>query len=352
MNPASVSTLRCILARDKLDALLVTKAANIEYLSRFDGEGQLLITLKDKFLITDFRYQEAVRKKIKSFQIHSRESFVPLEESLSALTKRLKIKRMGFEAQDLNYATYRRLHKTLNNLKLISTKNVIERLRAIKTDQEIALIKKVAYCALASFTFAKNFIKPGKTECEIADAIQYFMKKMGAEGSAFDTIIASGKRASQPHARVSTRSVKKNDAVLIDLGCRKSGYNSDLTRVIFLGKMSGKIKKIYQIVIRAQQLAIEAVRAGEQIYKIDKIARQYIAKEGFGPYFGHALGHGIGREVHEYPSISPKNHEVLKAGMVFTIEPGIYIPGWGGIRIEDMILVTKNGSQILTKVHK
>ncbi|MBN3038815.1 MAG: aminopeptidase P family protein [Candidatus Omnitrophica bacterium] len=349
MNRTAIDKLRRAIERDKLDALLVSKPNNVSYLSDFNGEGQLLITATKQFLITDFRYQEDAAKSKKSFELWAREGFSPLEENIVSLAKKLKLRGLGFESYNTPYAFYRRLKKALGKKHLIPTSNIIEKIRAVKSPKEIRIIRKAASCAVASFSFAKNFVKPGKTEEEIAQGIQYFMKKIGAEDKAFDIIVASGKRASLPHAYASKKCIKKNDAVLIDLGCRKCGYNSDLTRVVFLGKMWGKIKRIYDIVLRAQQLAIEAVRAGEQIRTIDKIARQHIANEGFSPFFGHALGHGIGREVHEYPSISPRNQDRLEAGMVITIEPGIYIPGWGGIRIEDMVLVKKDGSEILTE---
>ncbi|MFH1045966.1 MAG: Xaa-Pro peptidase family protein [Candidatus Omnitrophota bacterium] len=348
MNLLGLNKIRALLERDRLDGLVVTKPTNVSYLSDFTGEGQLLISSTRQFLITDFRFQQEAWQEIKSFQLLPRESFVPLEETLANAVKKLKIKRLGFEANNLSFSFYQKLLKACPQITLVPTQELIERVRAIKTAREIQLLRKAASCAVASFAFAKNIIKEGKTEQEIAEGILYFMKKSGAETCAFDTIVASGKRTALPHARISTKTIKKNEAIIVDLGCLKDGYNSDLTRVVFLGKMSGKIKRIYDVVLRAQELAIQAVRAGEPIQKIDKIARHYITKAGFGPYFGHALGHGIGREVHEYPVISPRNQEAIQEGMVFTIEPGIYLPGLGGIRIEDMVLATKTGAEILT----
>ncbi len=349
MNPIAINKLRQELSRHRLDAILVTKETNVSYLSGFKGEGELLITPRKQILLVDFRFKEQATKKVKSFQIWPRQNFHPLEENMSRLVKKLKLKRLGFEGLSLSYEFYRRLYKSLEPVRLVSTINIVERLRAIKSAQEIKLLKKAASCAIKSFAFVRKIIKPGRKEIEVAREVQYFMRKCGAEDCAFEIIIASGKRSSLPHALSTRKAIKKNEAILVDLGCRFSGYNSDLTRVVFLGKMSGKIKRLYKIVLQAQQLAIKAVRAGKKVCQIDKIARQYISKEGLSPFFGHALGHGIGREVHEYPSISPKNQEVLKEGMVFTVEPGVYIPGWGGIRIEDMVLVTRTGHEVLTR---
>ena len=351
MNILAIDKLRRELLRHELDGILITNQANVAYLTGFKGEGQLLITPDKHVLIVDFRFKEQAAKEARPFRIWQRQSFSSLEEGILRLVKKLKLKGMGFEAQSLSYQFYRKLKAALKPANLSPTSNIIEHLRAIKSLQEIKLIKKAASLAVKSFAFAKDIIKPGKEEAEIARELQYFMRKNGAQECAFDIIIASGKRSSMPHAPISHRTFKRNEAVLVDLGCRIADYNSDLTRMVFLGKISAKIKRTYEIVLQAQQLAISAVRAGAKIRQIDKIARQHIVKAGLGAFFGHALGHGIGREVHEYPPISPQNQDILKEGMVFTIEPGVYIPGWGGIRVEDMVLVTRNGYEILTKRH-
>ncbi|MBL7084730.1 MAG: aminopeptidase P family protein [Candidatus Omnitrophica bacterium] len=349
MNPVTIKKIRQGFFKSELDAILISKEANVSYLSGFRGEGHLLISPTKKILIVDFRFKEQAAKEAKSFQICQRQSFDRLEKSILHLVNRLKIRKLGFEGSWVSYEFYRKLKNALGSAKIVSTINIIERLRAIKSTQEIKLLKKAASLALKSYTFAKKTIKPGKKESQIARDVQYFMKKSGAQDSAFEIIIASGKRSSMPHALVSHKIIKDKDAVLVDLGCRMSDYNSDLTRMVFLGKIRGKIKRIYEVVFQAQQMAIKAVKAGTRICEIDKIARQYIAKCGLDAFFGHALGHGIGREVHEYPSISPNSKDILKEGMVFTIEPGVYIPGVGGVRVEDMVLVTKKGCEILTK---
>lgn len=349
MNTTAINKLRQELLRRKLDALLITKRVNVAYLSGFKGEGELLITPTKKILIVDFRFEEQAAKEAKSFQIWRGQSFHPLEGSIFRLVKKLKLKRLGFEAPSLSYEFYRKLKGILKSVKLAPTSNIVERLRAIKNAEEIKLLKKAAALSIKSFAFAKQTIRPGRKEAEVARELQYFMRKYGAEDCAFDIIVASGKRSSMPHAPTSHRTIKGNEAVLVDLGVRYSGYNSDLTRMVFLGTIGDKIRQTYEIVLQAQKLAIKAIKTGVKIWQIDKIARRCIAKKGLGAFFGHALGHGIGKEVHEYPSISPQNQDILKQGMVFTVEPGVYIPGWGGIRVEDMVLVTKNGCEILTK---
>jgi Xaa-Pro aminopeptidase len=349
MSPAAINKLRRELCAYKLDALLVTRGANVSYLSGFRGEGQLLISSAKKVLIVDFRFKEQAEKEAGSFQIRARESFRPLEEDVASLVKKMKLKRVGFEDTSLSYKGYRRLEKALKPVKFLPTANIVDYIRAVKSPEEIKVLRKAAALAVKSFSFARKIIKPGIREQEAAGEIQYFMRKSGAEDCSFDSIVASGKHASEPHALAGPKIIRNNEAVMVDLGCRVSGYNSDLTRMVFLGKIKARMKCVYEVVYQAQQLAIKAVRAGERISRIDRIARNYICDMGFGEFFGHALGHGIGKEVHEYPSLSPKNHDVLKEGMVFTVEPGIYIPGWGGVRIEDMVLVTDRGCEVLTK---
>lgn len=348
MNPKALAKLRKKLTKDKLDGLLVTKEANVSYLSNFQGAGQLLITPTKKILITDFRFQEQLQHKLTSWQILIRKNFSSLSDELLLLSKQFRLRRLGFEASSLAYQPYRKLNSALRSIHLIPTVSMVEDIRKIKSPAEIKLIKKAAALAVKSFIFSMKIIHPGKREDQVARQIRNFMQEHGAEDAAFDIIIASGKRSALPHAPLAQRKIGKNDAVLIDLGCRISGYNSDLTRTVFLGKIKDKLKRVYAVVYAAQQKAIQSVRAGVESSQIDNIARQYIKREKLDKFFGHALGHGIGREVHEEPVISPKNKEILRAGMIITIEPGVYIPNLGGVRIEDMVLVTKKGCEILT----
>jgi Xaa-Pro aminopeptidase len=349
VNHKAIARLRQKLSRHKLDSILISKGANVSYLSGFPGEAALLITLTKKIILVDFRYKEQAARELKSFFLSERLSFQSLEKSISGLARRFKFRRLGFEARSVTYQCYLSLKKNLSGLKPIPTYDIVEGLRAIKTKEEIRHIKKAAALAGKSFTFAKRIIRPGRSEAEIARRVQYYMCKLGSQDCAFDVIVASGKRSSLPHATASAKTIKNNEPVLVDLGCRYLDYTSDLTRMVFLGKIERKIRLIYDVVKQAQALAIKAIKVGRKISEIDRIARRYIAREGLGRFFGHALGHGIGREIHEYPCICPENQDTLQEGMVLTIEPGIYLPGAGGVRVEDMVLVTKDDCEILTK---
>ncbi|NQT95730.1 MAG: aminopeptidase P family protein, partial [Candidatus Omnitrophica bacterium] len=232
--------------------------------------------------------------------------------------------------------------------KLYSTFGLIGKLRAIKDQQEVGLIKKAAAIAKKAYKSIKRELKEGKRETDIAGKIDFLVKKLGADRPSFETIVASGANASMPHAKPTAKRIKNSEAIIVDFGARLKGYNSDLTRTSFVGKIDKHFKLIYSIISIAQSKAINKIRPGVKISEIDKAARSYIVKKGFGKYFTHALGHCIGIDVHELPSINSKNHSVLKEGMVFSVEPGIYIPGSGGVRIEDMILVTAKGHEVLT----
>lgn len=349
MNSKAIQKIRLEISRLKLDAILISSNANMAYLSNFRGEGELLITPTKKILFTDFRFTEQATKVAKSFQIYKRNKSHSKQKNIVDLARKLKIKRLGFEATGLSYQAYCSLKKSLSFLKVIPTINIIEQIRSIKNSQEIKLIKKATFIAVKTMSYAKRIIKPGKQEIEIAQKIEQFIQAQGCEEKAFNIIVASGANSSMPHAIPSRRTIKNNQPVLVDLGCRFCGYNSDLTRTWFLGKISAQFRRIHDIVSLAQQMAIAAIKPGVVIAEIDNIAREHIIKEGFGPSFEHALGHSIGREVHEHPSVSSQNHEVLRENMVLTIEPGIYLPGWGGVRVEDMVLVTKKGSKVLTR---
>ncbi len=340
MNTHAVEKLRRQLLRRKLDALLVTDKANSAYLSGFNGEGQLLVTLTKNILLTDFRFRQEAKEELKQLQIP--------QQALPEVIIKSKIKHLGFEAMSLSYQEHQCLKTRLKSVKITPTINIIQQIRSVKTVKEIRLIKQAARLAVESMDYAQRIISPKKTELEIVKRLERFILKQTNQAPAFKPIVACGPRSSLPHAKVSNRIIARNQPVLVDLGCVVSGYNSDLTRTMFLGKISRKFRRIYDTVIQAQQAAIKGIQAGIEISKIDKIARQCIAKAGFGCFFGHALGHGIGQEVHEYPSISFRNQDRLQANMVITIEPGIYIPGLGGVRVEDMVLVTTKGCEVLT----
>ncbi len=333
--------------KEGIDSLLVTRPANIFYLSGFrSSDAALFITKNKRFLITDSRYELEAKKNIKGFNIEIVDgSFFDL---IRNLVKSVKVRRLGFEYRYLSYGEHAEIKKRLTGVELVPVIKMVEDSRVIKDPEEIALIKAAVLILKNAVTYFKSILKPGLSEIDLAVQMEYFIMAASGERSSFEIIVASGSNSAFPHARPTKRVIKPNDMVLLDLGVNYDGYNSDLTRMFFLGKINHKSEKLYDIVKEAQRRSIKAIRPGAKISRIDSIARDFIRKKGFGDNFGHALGHGIGLEVHEAPAVSSKNHAELKPGMVFTIEPAVYLSERGGIRIEDMVLVTRKGCEILT----
>ncbi len=342
------------LEKQGLEALLICSAANISYLTRFDSrDSYLLVSKKQNFYFTDSRYVEEAGHLLKDTA-----SLIKINGSVFELIAdtcvKLGARRIGFEERYLPYAEYAKINQGLkNNAALVPTHSLIEELRQVKETQEIEKIKKALKITKDALKFAQGFISPGISEIEIVAELERFIRYKGASKSGFDIIAACGANSSQPHHTPSQAKLKQNEPVLIDLGVDYLGYKSDLTRVFFLGKIGTLARKIYDIVLAAQDKAIKQVRPGRTTGEIDAAARQYIAQKGYAANFGHNLGHGVGLEVHEEPHISKKDNNILTPGMVFTIEPGIYLAGRFGIRIEDMVMVTKSGSEVLSgTIHK
>lgn len=349
MTETPLTKLRTKLSERHLDAFLVTNITNVQYLSGFSGDSTwLLITDTRAYLITDFRYIEQAHQETRGFQIVRHwKRMVP---KLIELVRRSRAKRIGFEAGQISFATAKGIIKKLpKRARLRPAPGIIEGFRQIKTPEEISHIRKAIKIARDAFFQVKRSIKSGVTERAIAGRLDYTMQRLGAKEPGFPTIIAADERASLPHAQPTARPIRKPGRIQFDWGACYNFYRSDISRVIFLGKIPAFWRKIYDIVLEAQTRAIEKVRPGAVIAEIDKAARSFIASPGYGKNFGHGLGHGVGRAVHEGPSIGRKNKQTLKPGMVFTVEPGIYLPGKGGIRIEDMVLVTPTGCEILTR---
>ena len=341
------TNLRRILKRKKLDAIFISNPANVSYLSGFKSGDSFLLIAKDKgaLFITDFRYLQQARKEIRGFEILCLKQ--PIINKIPQIIKKYRLKRVGFESAHLSYKYVKMLNaKTAQ--RLIPIDGLIEKFRIIKNMAEIKIIKKSAKIAKKALKKTISHIRAGMSELEAAAYLEWRMRKEGAEKIAFPLIVASGANSAMPHAVLSKRRIKKQEPIVIDCGCVFEGYNSDLTRTIFLGRISAQLRSIYNTVKEAQEKAISLIRPGVKISAIDKAARDYIRKKGLGKYFGHTTGHGIGREIHEAPAISGKNPKVLKKGMVFTVEPGVYIPGLGGVRIEDMVLVTNKSCEVLT----
>ncbi len=340
--------LRERMVEKKIPALLLTNPVNIGYLSGFVGsEDAVLITLKKATLFTDFRYLGEAKKKVIKFQIKKRKG--PLLKALAPVLNKPKIKKLGFEAEHLSYSRYRLFSKNLKGIRLIPTKGLVENLRRIKDQGEIKSIKKAIRITENALANTLKKIRNSMKERELSALLEYELRKAGAEGRAFPPIVAFGKRTSYPHSKPSSAKLKKGNVVKIDCGAIYQGYVSDLTRTFVLGRATKKQKRIYSLLYQAQSAAIEKINPGIECSRIDSVARDIITREGYGKFFGHGLGHGIGREVHEGPYLKSGDHTLLEPGMVLTVEPGIYIPGWGGMRIEDIILVTERRCEILSR---
>ncbi len=347
-----INSIRFLIERFSLDAVLISSVPNIIYLTSYSGfsylerEAFLVITHKENFLITDGRYSEAVASlpKYELIEISSLNSFDKILKNLSK-----KIKKIGIEENNLTISEYRRIKKYFKTANLKELQN----LRFIKNSFEIKSIEKACRLGDKAFDFILKKIKLGVTEKQIAFELEFFVKKNGGDLS-FPSIVAFGKNSSIPHHQTSDELLKNNSIVLLDFGVKLNNYCSDMTRTIFFGKANDKFKKMYTTVFNAQKKAIESLKSSMVNDKwsirasdVDHIARKYITDEGF-PTIPHSLGHGIGIEVHEAPRLSPKSKDILKSGMVFSIEPGIYIPGFGGVRMEDLVVLEKNEPRLLT----
>jgi Xaa-Pro aminopeptidase len=331
-----------------LDAILVTSEPNITYLSNFKGEDSYILIDKNKEIyLADFRNYEEARASLNKFTVTQiTDSFF---KTIQQLVKKLHIKHLGFESKNLDYATFAYLKKCLpKSCKLIPTFDLIEDMRQIKTPQEINLIKKAINITKDALLFARQIIKPAMNENNLVRQIEHFIENKGARGYSFNPIAASGKRSAYPHASRTDKKIGTNTALTLDIGVTFKGYCSDLTRVFFLGKIPRELLNIYAVVREAQARAISKIKPGISAAQIDHEARTTIAKKGFGRFFQHSCGHGIGLEVHEKPSINKKNEQYLVPGMVFTVEPAIYLPSKFGVRIEDIVLVKENGCEVLS----
>ncbi|RCW61164.1 Xaa-Pro peptidase family protein [Halanaerobium sp. ST460_2HS_T2] len=346
-----INKLREKMKEKDIEAFLVTKKENVRYLSQFTGTaGKLLITETDSVFITDFRYLDQAAEQTDGCVIEEISSnFI---EGFAELIKRKKINNLSFESQDLNFKTYQKLKNKLEVESLNPVESVVEDLRMIKDLNEVDKIKKAVEIADRAFDFLLEFIEVGKSEKEIALELEFFMKKNGGEANAFDFIVASGKRGALPHGVASKKIIEKGDLITIDFGTVFQGYHSDITRTVAVGEPDSELKEIYQLVLRAQQKVISKISSGMDCIEADKIARDLIKEAGYGDNFGHGLGHGIGLEIHENPRLSYTSDGILKPGMVVTDEPGIYISGLGGVRIEDDLLITEEGCEVLNSAPK
>ncbi|WP_147533930.1 M24 family metallopeptidase [Bacillus marasmi] len=329
-----------------IDALLITSSYNRRYMSNFTGTaGVVLITAEAALFITDFRYIEQATNQCEGFTIIKHGPSLIAE--IASQTERLGIKKLGFEQDYVSFSTYSE-YKAAIKADLVPISGIIEKLRLIKTESEIKILKEAADIADAAFKHILDFIRPGLTELEVSNELEFFMRAAGATSSSFDTIVASGHRSALPHGVASDKVIEKGDMITLDYGAYYKGYVSDITRTISCGEPDPKLKEIYNIVYEAQMRGVEGIKPGMTGKEADALTRNYITEKGYGEYFGHSTGHGIGLEVHEGPALSFRSDLKLVPGMVVTVEPGIYIPGLGGVRIEDDIVITNNHNELLT----
>jgi Xaa-Pro aminopeptidase len=340
-----------LLKKNKIDCLLVTEINHVRYLTGYSGSSGMVLLLPPKaYFFTDFRYKVQSQKEVKNCTIVIAEQ--ALTSELPKIPKLNKKIRIGLEAEFVTLFLLEKLKDLLPKAVFKSTEKLVESLSVTKDSDEIKKIKKAIKISEKAYYETLNLIRPGVKEKDIALELEYKMKSFGGESSAFDIIVASGQRSSMPHGIASEKKLRKGDFITIDFGCFFRGYASDITRTVVLGKASEKQKKIYNIVLDAQSAACKAVKPGLSCSRLDGVARDIIMKAGYGDNFGHGLGHGIGLIVHDDPKLNARSSETLKTNMVVTIEPGIYIPNWGGVRIEDDVLVTASGGQILSRLPK
>ena len=345
--------LRQRLAEKKIDAILISQPENRYYLSGFDGSsGYLLITPQSTILATDFRYLEQARTQAPDYEIF------PITNDIAdwfpKLITELGLKRLGFEAGHVTFALHRKLADIPKppHLKLVPVNGLVESLRAIKEPEEIEFITKAAEITDNAFAYIEEIIHIGMSEQEVAWEIEKFLRENGSETIPFDVIVASGPNSALPHAKPSPRTIRSGEPVIIDMGARCGGYSSDLSRTICLGTHDDTFSKMYNAVLGAQLAALAIIKEGMTGKQADTLARTVIEQAGYGQAFGHGLGHGLGLASHESPRLGPNSVELLTSGMVFTVEPGIYLTGWGGVRIEDVVIMEKDKPRVISKARK
>ena len=352
MSTARLANLRAELVQRQLEGALVCKPENRVYLSGFTGSaGWLLVTPEKAYLVTDFRYVEQAAAQAPAFEVCK---LATTQHPLIAeLAGKLGLKQLAFEGDYLTVDEHTTFARALEGVELVPVSGMVEALRMIKDEAEVALMQKAASITDEAWTYIQSFIRPGVAERDVALELEHKMKKLGAEGLAFDIIVASGVRSSLPHGRASEKLIETGDLVTVDFGAQYQGYCADMTRTVMVGEPSEQQRRLYAIVLEAQQRGVAACKPGMTGKELDEVCRGYIRENGYTEEFGHGTGHGVGLYIHENPRLNVRaENDVLKPGMVVTIEPGVYLPGWGGVRIEDMVLVTDTGCRRLSQSAK
>jgi Xaa-Pro aminopeptidase len=344
------SRLKPFFEDHALDGILFTDLRNIRYLCGFSGsDGALLLTPDDAWFLCDSRYTTQASDEVADADVIE---FSAKFEGICSLVCDSDIRRIGFEAGHTIVSDFRQMTERLAGVDLVGIGTSLDAIRSCKDEIEISLLADIAKLASLSLQSVLNGLKQGVRESDIALELEIEMRRRGADARSFDFIVASGERGAMPHGRATNKLVRSGDMVTIDFGAVMNGYHSDETVTVAVGRPDARSQEIHVIVKEAHDRAISAVRPGMSCRELDAVARNYIVQQGYGEYFGHGLGHGVGLDIHEKPVISPRSEAVIEEGMVFTIEPGIYIPGFGGVRIEDTVAVTSDGCMILTQAPK
>ena len=347
MQEQRIERLRKAMQQEQLPAVLITNAYNRQYMTGFTGtSGYVLITLDRAIFLTDFRYMTQAAQQCPLYEVIEHQPKAVL--TVLELLQKMGIQKVGFEQNDLSYGSYLGYTVDLSGIELVGTSNLVEKLRYVKDEHELQIMQEAADLADQTFTYILTRLKPGVTEKQIALDIEVFIRQNGGTSTSFETIVASGERSALPHGKASDRVIQGNEFVKLDFGAYYKGYCSDITRTVVLGKPTDKHKEIYDIVLEAQLHCLENLKPGMSGKEGDALARDVIAKHGYAKHFGHGTGHGLGMEIHESPRLSQTDDTILTPGMVVTVEPGIYLPGFGGVRIEDDVVLTDTGIKILT----
>ncbi len=354
MQPSDLrlEKLRQELENRGLDAMVVTHPQNRRYLSGFTGsDGALVITPDQAILVTDFRYLEQAQGESPHFELAKATTDL-FPKAVRELVAKSGVQRVGFESHHLSVANHSDWSAEAAGFELIPVKELVEEMRAIKDEGELEKIRRAVALGDAGMAHIRDFIAPGMTEKEVAWELEAHMRTHGAEAAGFDIIVASGPNGSMAHAPISDRVIQVGEPIVIDVGARVDGYHSDLTRTLVLGEPDARFQEIYDVVLKAQGAALEGIKPGMTGREADALARDVIEEAGYGEHFGHGLGHSLGLAVHENPRGSKVSEDVLRPGMTLTVEPGIYIPGWGGVRIEDLVVIREDGVEVLSQADK
>jgi Xaa-Pro aminopeptidase len=344
----AIEKLRASMAQEGVEAMLVSDPTNVGWLTGFSGTfGRVVVTPADAIFVTDSRYTLQAQEEVKDVRAVSFANPTDGDEFTAEQAKALGVQRLGFESATTTYAQWQRMSDKFGGVELKPVRDIFGDMRQVKGEDEVAKIRRACGVSDAAFDHILRMIQPGVTELDIALDLEFFMRRQGAE-VAFPSIVVSGERSARPHGKPSEKKLEVGDFVTMDFGARVEGYNSDMTRTVVVGAATDRHREVYETVLEAQIESIRAIRPGRHAREIDQLARDILATQDLAKYFGHGLGHGLGRIVHDSGRLSPSSDDVIKPGQIWTVEPGVYIPGFGGVRIEDDVLVTEDGVEILT----